>query len=241
MQDVRIVRASLDRPSHEVAALYDYLDPAERARSALFRGDIDRRRFVVARGTLRALLAEIMESSPASVPLRVLPGGKPALCESASATSQLHFNVSHSGDVALFAFADREVGIDVERVDLSSDMSRVVANFFAPDECRAYDRLEGAERAHYFFRTWVRKEAYLKAVGKGFAIDPALMLVDDAYSVHDLAAFDDCVAAVALKRTQDNVEARARPKRTISSLDVYTFGDTRIPLMRESLRIPAIA
>lgn len=233
MQGVRIVRVSLDRPSREVAALYEHLDPAERARAALFRGDVDRRRFVVARGTLRALLGEITGTSSASVPLRVLPGGKPVLCETSSAKSPLHFNLSHSRDVALFAFADREVGIDVERVDLSSDMSRVVANFFAPEECRVYRKLEGAERSRYFFRTWVRKEAYVKAIGKGFALDPSRVIVaetptdrvmllgeegvprpDDAYSVHDLTAFDDCVAAIALKR--DSRAKRPSSRKTPS-------------------------
>jgi len=43
------------------------------------------------------------------VPLCVLGGGKPAVADGYG----LHFNVSHCGELALFAFADCEVGVDV--------------------------------------------------------------------------------------------------------------------------------
>jgi 4'-phosphopantetheinyl transferase len=162
------------------------------------------------------LLGEYTVTAPHRVALRVLPGGKPALgCE--SATAGLHFNLSHCGELVLFAFADREVGIDVERLACHSDMGRVAAHFFSPEEAVAFRRLVGIERAHFFFRTWVRKEAYVKATGGGFALNPArvsvatppasdvrlqdedgIRRVDDGYSVHDLTDIDDHLAAVAV-------------------------------------------
>lgn len=231
MRGVHIRQTSLDRPSGDVTALYDLLDPAERARAAKFRNERDRRRFVVTRGTLRILLSEYTALPPDGVPLRILPGGKPALDDREFADSRhsdgsdpaspvgqpLHFSLSHCGDLAMFAFSDGQVGIDVECLDMSSDMSRVAAHFFAPEETRVFRALEGVERTSYFVRTWVRKEAYVKACGRGFALDPARVIVaasspggvrlagedgvlgvDDRFVVHDLAEFDGHFAAVAV-------------------------------------------
>lgn len=216
MQGVHVWRACLARPADDVATLHDLLDPVERSRAARFRNEQDRRRFVVARATLRMLLGEYTVTAPHRVAIRLLPGGKPAL-GSESATAGLHFNLSHCGELALFAFADREVGIDVERLARHSDMGRVAAHFFSPEEAVAFRRLVGIERARFFFRTWVRKEAYVKATGEGFALDPArvsvatppasdvrlqdedgMRRVDDGYSVHDLADIDDHLVAVAV-------------------------------------------
>jgi 4'-phosphopantetheinyl transferase len=200
MHGVHIWRASLVRPPDEVAALHDLLDPVERSRAGRFNHERDRRRFIVARATLRKLLGERTATAPRNVPLCVLPGGKPAFTRE-NAIEGLHFNVSHSGDLALFVFADSEVGIDVERIAPHGDMGRVAAHFFSPDERAAFERLPEAERARFFFRTWVRKEAYLKATGAGLALDPAKVSVGHGYSVHDVDDIDDHVAAVALRTT----------------------------------------
>ena len=217
MHGVQIWSSSLDRPADQVEAMYALLDPAECARAARFRHSADRQRFVVARGTLRILLGEYTGTPAGSVPLRILPGGKPALAERDAGDHALQFNLSHSGNRAVFAFSDREVGIDIERLDFSTDLSRVAATFFAPEESRMFRELDGPGRTGYFFRTWVRKEAYVKASRKGFALDPARVVVaastegavrlidddgavsiDPRYSVHDIAQADGYVAAVAL-------------------------------------------
>jgi len=202
MQGVHVWRASLDRPANEVAASYGILDAAERSRAAKFRNERDRRRFIVARASLRMLLGDYTNTEPHRVALRVLPGGKPTL--ERESESALHFNVSHCGDLALFAFADREVGIDVERIAQHTEMSRVAAHFFSPEEFLAFRQLAGAEQERFYFRTWVRKEAHLKATGSGLAVDPAKVSTADAYEVHDLDDIDDYVAAVAVNKVNSS-------------------------------------
>ena len=216
MKTVEVWRVSLDRPTDEVATLHEILDARERARAAGFVYERDRRRYVVARATLRTLLGEYTSTYAERVPLCVLPGGKPALVRD-GAVPELHFNLSHCGELALFAFADREIGIDIERLASVTNMSRVAAHFFSPDEVGAFQRLAGLEQTRFFFRTWVRKEAYLKATGDGFAVDPARLRVADppasdvtfldeggtscvetAYQVHDLPDIGDHVAALAI-------------------------------------------
>lgn len=84
--------------------------------------------------------------------------GKPRLT-----ASPLHFNLSHSGTYAVCAISDMPVGVDVEqeaKVDLN-----IARKFFHPDE---YDRILACQNpTNCFFKYWVLKESYLKAVGQG--------------------------------------------------------------------------
>jgi 4'-phosphopantetheinyl transferase len=80
--------------------------------------------------------------------------------------SEVRFNLSHSGELTVCAFArGREVGIDVELESRKTEPLRLAERFFAPDEAEAVRR-DGREA---FFRIWVRKEAYVKALGLGIA------------------------------------------------------------------------
>ena len=197
MDGFHVWRASLSRSVSEVAMLHNLLDAVEQSRAAKFRYERDRRRFIVVRATLRILLGDYLGTAPRDVKLQTLPGGKPTL-ERAGESAVPHFNVSHCGELALFAFADREVGIDVERIAPSTDMARVAAHFFSLDEALTYQELAGIEQTRFYFRTWVRKEAYLKATGSGLTVDPAKVNVTNSYEVHDLADIDGHVAAIAL-------------------------------------------
>jgi 4'-phosphopantetheinyl transferase len=83
-----------------------------------------------------------------------------------------HLSTSRSGDRVAVALSDAgPVGIDVERRD--ADPGRALAAVvLAPGEARAAG--PGG-----LLRTWVRKEAVLKAAGTGLAVDPrALVLAD---------------------------------------------------------------
>jgi 4'-phosphopantetheinyl transferase len=211
---VDVWRIGLARPAEEVNALNQLLDPAERRRASMFRAERDRRRFVVARATLRMVLADYAGVAPDGVKLIVRPGGKPILAGD-DVSGAMHFNLSHSGDVALCAVTDREVGVDVEQVKQHDDMERVAQHFFSEVEARTLGALSGMDRTHFFFRTWVRKEAYLKASGEGLGRDTTRFTVhdrgagvtlhtsdgckaDDSYNVYDLPDTGDHFAAVAL-------------------------------------------
>lgn len=74
------------------------------------------------------------------------------------------YNLSHSGDYTLLALSDNEVGVDIERikpVDL-----RLAEKFFTKKEWEAIEGAGGGA-LRLFYRTWVIKEAYLKALGVG--------------------------------------------------------------------------
>jgi 4'-phosphopantetheinyl transferase len=80
----------------------------------------------------------------------------------------IRFNDTHSGDLALYAVVlDREIGIDVERVDPTPDVERILMLFASTLESAVYRTLPPEEKQEAFYRWWTRKEAYLKAIGMG--------------------------------------------------------------------------
>ena len=164
---VEIVASRLDLDPGAVDALAGWLHDDECRRAGRFRLARDRRRYVVARGLLRTLLAARLGTHPRSVELCCGAHGKPRLAPG-SAAGDLRFNVSHTGDFALFAFSrGREVGVDVEAVVPMQDADAVARHFFPRGELRAYRALPPQDRERGFFTCWTRKEAYLKALGGG--------------------------------------------------------------------------
>ncbi len=97
------------------------------------------------------------------------PYGKPSL--SGPGGAGLRFNISHCGDLALYAFArSRELGVDVERVTPGMASEKIASQFFSPAEVAALRAVPKPRRAEAFFACWTRKEAYIKARGKGLSL-----------------------------------------------------------------------
>jgi len=162
-----IVVFRLDTEPEAIRASAALLSDAERQRASRFAFDHDRRRFIVGRAQLRRLLAARLGVRPETVELVYGPRGKPALSR-CFADSEVRFNVSHSGDVAVYAFAlGREIGIDVEAIRVICDADDIAARFFSRCEYEAYCALDRSDRPLGFFNCWTRKEAFVKALGDG--------------------------------------------------------------------------
>lgn len=154
--------ARLNASSDEVCALQASLSAAERHRAGRFRFERHRRRFIVARGRLRQLLAARLGLQPEEVKLAYGKNGKPQLLN-----PDLYFSVSHSDNVALFAFSRAsEIGVDVEAIRPIREADTIAAQFFSPLERLVCER----EKPLGFLRCWTRKEALVKAIGEGLSI-----------------------------------------------------------------------
>lgn len=160
-----IVVARLDAGLEETRSLESCLSGAERERAARFRFERDRRRFIVARARLREELAARLGVRPEAVEFAYGDNGKPRLPNQA-----LQFSVSHCDDVALFAFSQVEVGVDVEAIRPVREADTIAVQFFSPLEHAGYAALAPRDRLLGFFRVWTRKEAYVKALGAGFSM-----------------------------------------------------------------------
>jgi 4'-phosphopantetheinyl transferase len=155
--------------ANQAASPLTLLSDAERERSRRFAFDRDAQRFVMARATLRQLLGGRMNVSPASVKFARGTQGKLALTGQAR-DSDLRFNLSHSGDLAVYALAvGIDVGVDVEVIRPVPDVDAIVTRWFSPREQSAYRALDQDQKPLGFLTCWTRKEAVLKALGQGLS------------------------------------------------------------------------
>ena len=129
---------------------------------------IPRRRFVASRALLRRLLAAYLSCGAAEVGLSYGSNGKPVLAPTGRSNG-LHFNLSHAGHRALFAFSRNPVGVDVEAIRPLRDLNALSARFFSERERRTLAELPAESRQRAFFACWTRKEACVKAMGTGIA------------------------------------------------------------------------
>ena len=147
----------------------DPLSPRLREKAERFRFEELRRRFVAARGRLRQLLATYLNISAEEIKFEYSDRGKPQLADSLNHHS-LQFNISHSQNLALYAFNSQErVGIDLESFRSLDDAANIARRFFSAQEYELIASLEGDKQQQVFLQVWTIKEAYLKATGEGLS------------------------------------------------------------------------
>jgi len=220
-RDIHVWRWSLATDSRQLNQSFDLLNDEEQRRAARFRFQVDRERFVVARGCLRMLLAGYLDQPPEGIRFRYGTHGKPELDVSGSG-SCLQFNLSHSHEIALCALArGRRVGVDVEKVARESVEGVAIADqFFTTEEAQKVRSARPEARAEAFLRIWTRKEAYLKGLGEGitgslnqFSVsleDSTLASASGAdevpnWSLHELCPCPGYVAALAVEGGCDSL------------------------------------
>lgn len=186
---VHVWRIALDQPDESLRRFRQTLEPDELNRAGRFHFERHRRHFIVARGFLRSVVARYLETQPEALRFSYGAYGKPAL----ASEHVLRFNLSHSHEVALLAVAlDAELGVDVEHIRADFASEEIARRFFSRAEVEVFNALPKEEQVAAFFRCWTRKEAYIKAIGKGLsqALDafdvtlapdaqPALLRADD--------------------------------------------------------------
>ncbi|WEX10484.1 4'-phosphopantetheinyl transferase superfamily protein [Chelativorans sp. AA-79] len=159
-------RWPLDVVAGDLPRYVAMVSDGEFARAARFVHERDRLRFLVGRGRLREIVAHYLGVSAKRLVFVYNAFGKPHL---AMSEPPLHFNLSHSGGMAVLAVSDRyHVGVDVEQVlPLKED---VAGHFFSPAEQRALSAMPPGDYLEAFYRCWTRKEAFVKAHGAGLSL-----------------------------------------------------------------------
>ena len=196
-QELRVWYRSLACSPSEFGRLHSLLSSDEIERAARFRFDADRNHFIVARGTLRMLLGAYWATAPSELSFTYSQYGKPSLVNQDGART-IEFNLSHSGGLALFAFAvGRRIGIDVETLRRDLTTSEIAERFFSTVERAALRQLPEGQRHHAFFLCWTRKEAFIKALGEGLShpLDQFDVSLDPAGPASLLATRPDALEA----------------------------------------------
>jgi 4'-phosphopantetheinyl transferase len=168
--EVQLWRVDLDAICSEEAQWEKLLSADERQRASRFHFARDRQHFVAARATLRIILAKYLNAEPANLSFSYSEKGKPRLAEN-NAPSDLAFNLSHSGGIALYALSrHRDLGVDVEQIRQNYEVDGIARRFFSAREQEQLAHFSAADRGEAFFRCWTRKEAYIKATGDGLSL-----------------------------------------------------------------------
>jgi 4'-phosphopantetheinyl transferase len=163
------------------------LSPDEWARAERFRFPRDRALSLNARAALRTILGSRLAVPPESIRFEYEEHGRPVL----AAPAPLCFSVSHAGEMVAIALSRHAVGIDIEPEDRRVDFQSLL-DYLSETEAAAVLASPDQERPAAFLRCWTRKEARLKASGKGLAglsqDDPALWRYFDISSAGYLCA-----------------------------------------------------
>lgn len=180
LDDAHVWLADLRKPDEVLLRMQNFLMPEEKLRAAKFLQQEAKRNFILVRGALRCLLAKYLHCIPQEIQFSQNEHGKLFLPQTG-----LEFNLSHSKDFALFAFAwKRPLGVDIEFMRPALYAEDVARKFFAAKEIASLFALPEEQRKVAFFQCWSRKEAFIKALGVGifYPLDQFVVDVDTGQS-----------------------------------------------------------
>jgi 4'-phosphopantetheinyl transferase len=214
--EIHVWRVDLEQSEDVVQQFRSTLESDEIHRADRFHFEKDRRAFTVSRGFLRHVLSRYLATKPEALRFAYGPYGKPAL-NGEHTNSSLKFNMSHSRGVGLVAVTEtKELGVDVEYIRADFASEDIARRFFSPHEVAAFNALSNELRVAAFFRCWTRKEAYIKAIGRGLSqplegfdvtlapdAPPALLRADEddasRWSLSDIDVGNDYAAALVVE------------------------------------------
>ncbi len=157
-----------DQSLNRLKTFLGLLSPEERDRYAKMGQAGRQRQFLATRVLCRWVLSRYSPVEPADWRFQLDRRGKPSIA-APSVSPPLWFSLSHTPDVSVCVVsrAGPNIGVDIEKIDPSSDCREVAAQFFPDIETSALRRLSQTLREEDFIRRWALKESFVKASGVG--------------------------------------------------------------------------
>ncbi|RDH87472.1 MAG: 4'-phosphopantetheinyl transferase [endosymbiont of Escarpia spicata] len=142
-----------------------YLSQDELTRASRFTLETPKSRFIAGRSALRSILGHYLATPPLSVRLKYGEHGKPEL---AGLPGDIHFNLAHSGHLAILAVScDCPVGVDVEKIQSRRYMLGIAERMFSAEDFTSLEPLSGSAQTRRFCHLWTGLEARHKCLGTG--------------------------------------------------------------------------
>ncbi len=177
---------------HRHAHYLSLLDANERAVTERFKFAQVRDNYIVAHGLLRETLANYINEPAVQLKFSKTEFGKPFLAD----YPELSFNMSHSGNSLAIAVAQQcQLGIDIEYYKPRDTWAGLVKKCFAFEEADYWHSLDKSEQGRTFYQFWVRKEAFVKADGKGITLGLNQCVINPADLNDFLRVPETCGAA----------------------------------------------
>jgi 4'-phosphopantetheinyl transferase len=167
--EIHVWWSILDQPQYIVNKYQKMLSQEEQERINKFKFQLLRGRQIVSRGLLRRFISKYISIDPKEVEFTYNKYGKPLLNTKQNKVN-LQFNISHSENLGIFAFAIKNsVGVDVEEVRELLNLEGMVELFMSQFEQRWFSEVAPVKRNEVFYNLWTVKEAFIKAIGTGFS------------------------------------------------------------------------
>ncbi|EIF00562.1 4'-phosphopantetheinyl transferase family protein [Saccharomonospora glauca] len=179
------------------------LDSAERQRYEAYRRPEDQRRFLTGRVLAKTVAASRLDRRPEEIRFD-------ATCEDCGKQhgpvrvpgAALQLSISHAGDrVGVAATSGAPVGLDVEATRRDADDSLISYALTETEQASLPSDPKG--RAQAFFVFWTRKEALMKATGRGLRIPLRSLTLSGADEPARLLAAQDGSLSPATTRMTD--------------------------------------
>ena len=208
--DLAVFRFQLPDHTDLDHSLNHFLRADERQRAQRYHQKNDIRRYLYTRSLLKVVCGNYISQHPSSIEFTVGESNKPEL----SGNTGWHFNVSHSGSWILLGIGRVQVGVDIEKIDPQFRFEDLLATSFIKEDQKSIQAYTDSKRR--FYQLWTRKEALVKATGKGMDHDfgqvPSLdgrhvvarNLIGGAgnWLVRSFAVADDYSASVAYQQME---------------------------------------
>lgn len=169
---IHFLYTSLKQPEYVIRNCYDNLPKFEKESIDRYKIKTIKDRQILAKGLLYIALGYYLERDPQNIEIEFNEFGKPFLT-GISNDKMIFFNMSHSNDLAVYAFAkDRNIGVDVEQIKQISDIEGVIDLCFSESEKVWFNKIPFDNKNEVFYKIWTSKEAYIKAIGMGLHFPP---------------------------------------------------------------------
>lgn len=161
--EIHVWQIDIESQIQNLKSFWPYLSNIEQSRANNFRFEIHKNKYIIRTGILRILLSNYMTCQPNEIEFKIGESGKPKLTN-----SNLAFNLSHSKNKAIIAFAiNLQLGVDIEYIDEKIEAKQIATHFFSTKEIEQLYALNDVNVVDGFFNIWTKKEAFIKAIGTG--------------------------------------------------------------------------
>jgi 4'-phosphopantetheinyl transferase len=202
--DVHIWSATIDEKYHTLLT-NSYLSDDEKERGERFLYDIDAYIYIVKHNLLRIILGRYLNCNPKEILYKYNLYQKPYILHP---SINIQFNISSSSNRFIAAFClHQAVGVDVELIRKIENIKQLTSDYFTVNEAGSVIIHSDFMLETEFFNIWSMKEALIKAIGKGLAMDintfdilsmNPITFNGQQWYITRLNIFDDCTTALAI-------------------------------------------
>ena len=207
--------------------LIDLLSSAEISNFITIKDEIQRSSYLQSHAFKRYILSNYLNISTSEIEFYTNNYGKPFLKEK-SGKSNCYFNLSHtSGMIALITSSQKNTGIDIEKIVSRNDIDLLEEIILPAKGIEEQKSLQPEVRKINFYKYWVLKECYGKAIGLGFSIDPKYLKIvkksENCFYIIDEVNLIKQHIIIMYLQLKDVAIAYTNYDQTTTKINIYSF------------------